>query len=233
MTDQALPETEAPLTPLAYVQESLSAWQEFNSRAAELWVEQISGVGASYAPGEPETLEAETLTNDFMRAVSDLNLRHWQNTARLIDNLPGWSKMPQVMAGSALTDWFDQIKRAQKTTAFTDMMPDLAGLMPKAPKAAAKPKAKKASKPKAKSPQPVMLKKPKGKADDLTRIKGVGPRLSDKLNDLGVYHFRQIADWNKAQATWVDDQVAGKGRIAREAWVSQARKFISNGSAPH
>lgn len=44
--------------------------------------------------------------------------------------------------------------------------------------------------------KPSTLKKPKGgKADDLKKIKGVGPQLEKLLHRLGFYHFGQIANW--------------------------------------
>ena len=44
-----------------------------------------------------------------------------------------------------------------------------------------------------------LLDAPKGEADDLTRISGVGPKLLEKLNDNGVYHFWQIQEWGPSE----------------------------------
>ncbi len=97
---------------------------------------------------------------------------------------------------------------------------------PKA-KAAAKPAPKKASGP----AKPIVLKKARrGKADDLTQIKGVGPKLEAAINDLGIYHYDQVAKWSTKEAAWVDENLGGiKGRIARDKWVSQA-KGLMNGA---
>jgi NADH-quinone oxidoreductase subunit E len=65
-----------------------------------------------------------------------------------------------------------------------------------------------------------------GGADDLKMIKGVGPKLEIMLNDLGFYHFDQIAAWSAAEVAWVNDNLAGfKGRVSRDNWVEQARKL--------
>ena len=65
-------------------------------------------------------------------------------------------------------------------------------------------------------------------ADDLKMIKGVGPKLEIMLNELGFYHFDQIAGWNAAEVAWVNDNLAGfKGRVGRDDWVEQARKLAS------
>ncbi len=61
-------------------------------------------------------------------------------------------------------------------------------------------------------------------ADDLKRIKGVGPKLEHMLNGMGIYHFDQIAAWTEAELAWVDENLEGfKGRASRDDWVAQAR----------
>ena len=67
-----------------------------------------------------------------------------------------------------------------------------------------------------------------GGADDLKMIKGFGPKLEIMLNELGFYHFDQIAGWSAAEVAWVNDNLAGfKGRVSRDNWVEQARKLAS------
>ncbi len=64
-----------------------------------------------------------------------------------------------------------------------------------------------------------------GGADDLKKIKGVGPKLEGVLNDLGFYHFDQIANWGPAEIAWVDTRLQFKGRIERDNWVAQAAEL--------
>jgi len=66
-----------------------------------------------------------------------------------------------------------------------------------------------------------------GKADDLKRISGVGPKLEKLLNSNGVFHFDQIAAWNEAEIAYMDDQLSFKGRIARDGWIDQAAGFAA------
>ncbi|MEC7298420.1 MAG: hypothetical protein VXW43_07045, partial [Pseudomonadota bacterium] len=40
-----------------------------------------------------------------------------------------------------------------------------------------------------------------GGADDLTKIKGVGPKLQGMLNEMGYFHFDQIAAWGPSDVT--------------------------------
>lgn len=73
---------------------------------------------------------------------------------------------------------------------------------------------------------------PSGAADELTRMKGVGPKVAALLNDMGIIRFDQIAAWNDADVARVDAQLgAFKGRIARDQWVEQARLLAAGDTA--
>ncbi|MFK7752013.1 MAG: endonuclease [Sedimentitalea sp.] len=62
-----------------------------------------------------------------------------------------------------------------------------------------------------------------GGADDLKRIKGIGPKLEKLCNTLGFYHFDQISAWTADEVAWVDANLEGfKGRVTRDTWVEQA-----------
>lgn len=66
-------------------------------------------------------------------------------------------------------------------------------------------------------------------ADDLSRIKGVGPKLVTLLGELGVTSFAQIAAWSDADIERIDAQLGRfKGRITRDQWVEQA-KYLATG----
>ncbi|PRY95212.1 LSU ribosomal protein L21P [Hasllibacter halocynthiae] len=66
---------------------------------------------------------------------------------------------------------------------------------------------------------------PQGGADDLKRISGVGPKLEEKLNDVGVYTFAQIAAWSPEEVAYMDDRLSFKGRIERDGWIDQAKQY--------
>lgn len=62
-----------------------------------------------------------------------------------------------------------------------------------------------------------------GPADNLTLIKGLGPKLVTILAGLGVTRFEQIAGWSDADLAAIDAQLgAFAGRPARDNWVDQA-----------
>ena len=70
---------------------------------------------------------------------------------------------------------------------------------------------------------PARLTAPRsGGADDLKRITGVGPKLEALLNEMGFWHFDQIAAWTEAEIAWVDARLKFKGRIERDNWIAQA-----------
>ncbi len=108
---------------------------------------------------------------------------------------------------------------------------------PKAEPSVAKAAKEAVSRPKAGAPaaaaaegtRPARLDAPRGgKADDLKKIKGVGPKLEKLLNALGFYHFDQVADWTADEVAWVDRNLEGfKGRVSRDDWVAQARLLAS------
>lgn len=209
MSEQDLPKDSAPLSPWEYWRESFHAWTDFSQRASQIVMSQSGG--SQLKRGDTLDPDADTMASELLRTFSDLNLRHWQNTARLLESMPSWMQLPNTMTGSALVDWFDNFQRMSRKTAQSG-----AGIAPSTEPVSNPPKT---------------LNAPKGKADDLTRIKGIGPKLSARLNDLGIYHFKQIASWSDSEAKWVEDFLSFKGRVARENWITQARVLTANGSA--
>lgn len=65
--------------------------------------------------------------------------------------------------------------------------------------------------------------------DDLTKIYGIGPRLQQLLNELGVYHFEQIANFTRAELAWLDERLfVIKGRAERDRWVEGAKRAMAD-----
>ena len=95
-----------------------------------------------------------------------------------------------------------------------------------AAKNAAKKDAKKADV--AEGSKPATLDAPRdGKADDLKKIKGLGPALEKTLNGLGIWHYDQIASWSDAEVAWIDANLGRfKGKASRDGWVAQARALM-------
>jgi predicted flap endonuclease-1-like 5' DNA nuclease len=65
--------------------------------------------------------------------------------------------------------------------------------------------------------------------DDLTRMKGVGPKLAAQLNQAGITRFEEIAALSPAEADALDKRLGTfQGRIHRDRWIEQAR-FLASG----
>lgn len=61
-------------------------------------------------------------------------------------------------------------------------------------------------------------------SDELTRIKGLGPKAATMLKGLGIHRYAQLADLNTAQAAELDSRMgAFRGRLQRDRWIDQAR----------
>lgn len=63
-------------------------------------------------------------------------------------------------------------------------------------------------------------------ADDLKDIVGVGPFLERKLHAIGIYTFRQVANFTREDIDKVNDIIEFfPGRIERDNWVGQATEL--------
>lgn len=61
-------------------------------------------------------------------------------------------------------------------------------------------------------------------SDELTQIKGLGPKAAEKLEARGIVTFAQIAGWSDADVETIGGELGGSfaQRIARDRWVEQA-----------
>jgi len=67
-----------------------------------------------------------------------------------------------------------------------------------------------------------------GSGDDLSRIKGVGPKLITLLGTLGITRYEQIAGWSDEDLDRIDAELgAFAGRPRRDSWVEQAKLLAS------
>jgi NADH-quinone oxidoreductase subunit E len=120
----------------------------------------------------------------------------------------GWSRMQaRALTGAPeLSDVGAAVAAAQSAV---EQVLAKAGIDGDAPGQAARPKG---------------LPRPRnGSKDDLKRIEGLGALDESTLNNLGVFHFDQIAGWSEAQVLWMENHVFARGRIGRENWQQQAR----------
>jgi small subunit ribosomal protein S2 len=64
---------------------------------------------------------------------------------------------------------------------------------------------------------------PRGVADDLKKLTGVSPAIEKQLNDMGVFHYWQLAELGGDDAHKIGETVGLPGRV--EGWIAQAKEF--------
>ncbi|KRW97337.1 hypothetical protein [Paracoccus sp. MKU1] len=82
--------------------------------------------------------------------------------------------------------------------------------------------------------KPAALARAVPQADDLKRIKGIGPKISDWLNAQGVTRYDQIAAWDAATVADFAQRLGRMGgRIEADDWVGQAKLLAAGGETSH
>ena len=66
---------------------------------------------------------------------------------------------------------------------------------------------------------------PRGVADDLKKLPGISPAIEKQLNDLGIFHYTQIAELSATAAHNVGEEVGLPGRV--DGWVAKAKQMTA------
>src|SRR5438034_5614595 len=69
------------------------------------------------------------------------------------------------------------------------------------------------------------LSGPRGVADDLKKLPGVSPAIEKQLNDLGIFHFQQLAELSPTATHNIGEEVGLPGRV--ESWVAKAKELTA------
>ena len=70
-------------------------------------------------------------------------------------------------------------------------------------------------------------------ADDLRRIQGIDGGIAERLNDIGITRFAEIAKWQQADVQRAGETLGVRGRVERENWVEQAQILASGGDTSY
>ncbi len=62
---------------------------------------------------------------------------------------------------------------------------------------------------------------PRGVADDLKKLPGISGAIEKQLNDLGIFHYSQIAELSPTAAHNVGEEVGLPGRV--DGWIAKAK----------
>ena len=67
-----------------------------------------------------------------------------------------------------------------------------------------------------------------GTADDLKKISGVGPKMEEVLNGIGIYTFLQVSKMTKTEYDLLDSITSSfPGRAERDDWAGQAKNLLN------
>jgi small subunit ribosomal protein S2 len=78
------------------------------------------------------------------------------------------------------------------------------------------------------APQPTGfqgLAGPRGAADDLKKLTGVSGAIEKKFNDLGIFHYWQLAELDHDTAHKIGEEVGLPSRA--DGWVAQAKAMTA------
>ena len=186
----------------------------------EAQVGEIVQIGAVLAYGEGDkvtfgapfvdgaSVAAEVVEQGKSRTVIAFKKRRRQNSRRKIGHR---QLLTTVRISEILTDGAKPSKKAAaKAETKTEAKADAA------PKAA-----KEEAAPAAAAP---LFKTPKGKADDLTVIKGIGPVAAKDLNEQGITTFAQLAALTDADADRIDAAMPFSADQIKD-WREQAKEL--------
>jgi large subunit ribosomal protein L21 len=186
----------------------------------EAQVGEIVQIGAVLAYGEGDkvtfgapfvdgaSVAAEVVEQGKSRTVIAFKKRRRQNSRRKIGHR---QLLTTVRISEILTDGAKPSKKAAaKAETKTEAKADAA------PKAA-----KEEAAPAAAAP---LFKAPKGKADDLTVIKGIGPVAAKDLNEQGITTFAQLAALTDADADKIDAAMPFSADQIKD-WREQAKEL--------
>jgi small subunit ribosomal protein S2 len=69
------------------------------------------------------------------------------------------------------------------------------------------------------------LSGPRGVADDLKKLTGVSGAIEKQLNDLGIFHYSQIAVLSPTAAHNIGEEVGLPGRV--DSWIAKAKELTA------
>ncbi|MGL1919740.1 MAG: 50S ribosomal protein L21 [Hyphomicrobiales bacterium] len=68
-----------------------------------------------------------------------------------------------------------------------------------------------------------LLAEPNGKKDNLTKLSAIGKVGEKKLNDIGIFHYSQMAQITKEDAVKLDEAYTFKGDLPVDVWATEIK----------
>jgi small subunit ribosomal protein S2 len=63
------------------------------------------------------------------------------------------------------------------------------------------------------------------------KLAGVGKGWARRLNEVGIFHYWQVADLSPENLEELDEAFNAKGKIAKSGWIEEAKKLKDGGVA--
>ncbi|MFT4550938.1 MAG: putative flap endonuclease-1-like 5' DNA nuclease [Verrucomicrobiales bacterium] len=177
----------------------------------------------------PAMAKAKAPANAKPKVAAKAKPKNAATAAKTSTKLAKASSSAAAKSKSGTTTKSKAATTASKATAKTDKPAKATAktAKPAKAKAAAKPAAKRRTPAGAKR-DPILgivySKKPK-EVDDLKQIKGVAKVIEGKLNQAGIFTYRQIVEWDAAAINAFSEKLSFKGRIRNEEWQKQCGMF--------
>ncbi len=189
------------------------------------------GEGDNVTIGSPlvagAMVTAEVVEQIRTRKIIAFKKRRRQNSRRRHGHR---QMLTTVRISEILTDGAKPSKKAAAKPAKAEAAPKAEAAETKAPKKEAAPKADKPAAKKAPAKDEAaeapatLFKAPKGKSDDLTEIKGIGPVAAEQLNEQGITTFAQIAKLSDKDVAKIDEVMNFSADQIKD-WREQAKEL--------
>jgi predicted flap endonuclease-1-like 5' DNA nuclease len=183
----------------------------------DMWVDASEAAYGEFAMSDEYQVVYGDLVNALMQVRQDMNELAEQQYRQM--NIPTRSEIDTMQRRQQENRRESRLLRREvaELRALVEKMSKPQPSTPSTPRSAAKPT--KPAKP-AQDSLPI-----DDIQEDLTQIKGIGPKMAEKLYEQGIKNFNQLAEMNKKFAEQLDETLKAQGRILREDWIGQAKKL--------
>ena len=180
----------------------------------DMWVDASEEAYAKFAMSDEYQVVYGDMVNALMRVRKDMNelVEHQYE----LMNIPTRSEIDTMQRRQQ-----ENRRENRQLRHEIDQLRAQLERVGKAAPAAAAPKARRRAKAPAQDRLPI-----DDVEDDLTTIKGIGPKMMEKLYAQGIKNFARLAQMNRKYAEELDETLQTQGRILRDDWIGQAKKLL-------
>lgn len=177
----------------------------------DIWVNVNEKLYAEFALSDQYQTVYGDMVNDFMRLKSAMN--------KQVESLYKAANLPTRSEFNAALQKQQRLKRENRALrkslkAVMSRLDDLEASIYAGEKS--KPSGKKSSQKQDKD----------SFQDDLTQIKGLGPKMSEKLYEMGIKSFMELSELSLDKLSDFDKDLGSQGRLFRDDWIGQAKSFV-------